>query len=189
MFNFITWELFLTIITVLIGTYYIITSLAFYHAEIRSWLKSFSQPKQVSLTSREEQSGEDLMGTTVIAHEDHVLRSSFIPTGELITSGNDEEPEQVHAIKPKDELLIGSVADLLEEVKTLIQLIAEYRTGKTESKALFDALFIRYPHLQHTTYPLAISFYIHEAAKGKFSYDITADEIMSWWPSTIIISN
>lgn len=185
MFSAISWESFLTICVTTVGGYYTITTAAFYRHEITAWIKSFSNPPSVSLTVEKKEVPNDMMGTAQVAHE-QTPRTSFIQPEELITSehGEEEEPEAIQAAPAKskeEDLLIGTIADLLEEVKTLIQLIAEYRTGKSESEALFNALFIRYPHLQNTTYPLAISFYIAEASKEQFPYELTSDEVITWW--------
>ena len=102
---------------------------------------------------------------------------------EVAIATSDDEPETIHSPTPqvKDDLLIGSVADLLQEIKTLVQLIAEYKTDKSESQSLFHALLIRYSHLRDTSYQEAIGLYICEAAKGQFSFDVSPKEVSTWW--------
>ena len=190
MFNFISWQSFLTLTTLLVAGYYSITSLMLYRKEIADWVKSLSHPSIPSPSTEPElkEPTENLMGIAQALPESYAIRSSEISAEDIITSGKDEEPETIHSAG-KDQLLIGTVADLLEEIKTLIQLIAEYRTGKSESEALFNALFIRYPHLQHTSYPLAISFYICDASKEQFAFGLSCDEVMSWWNLTAQSAN
>lgn len=190
MFNVISWESFLFTAAAVIGTYYAITALAFYRKELGEWIKKFGRtPVSIEAETVEDEYHENMMGNAQALQAEQLVRSSSASPEELLTSGSNEEPEAIQMAEPKNDLLIGTVADLLEEVKALIQLIAEYGTGKTESEALFNALFIRYPHLQQTSYPLAISFYICDAAKGKFAYELTSTEVMTWWVTPTIPSN
>ena len=58
------------------------------------------------------------------------LRTTAVSAEDLsVDETEDEEPETIkpHAISHsiKDNLLIGTVADLLQEIKTLVQLISE----------------------------------------------------------------
>jgi hypothetical protein len=184
MFNSISWELFLTAAALLMGGYYSITSLMLYYREIAHWVKSLSHPNTPSspFTSAEQQHNTtSIMGNASPDAERTAIRSSELSAEEITTSGSEEQPEVVNSSSVKDDLLIGTVADLLQEIKTLIQLIAEYGTGKSESRALFNALFIRYPHLQNTSYPQAISFYICDTSKGLFSFELSVEETLSWW--------
>jgi hypothetical protein len=187
MFNFISWQTFVTVTALAVAGYYAITSLTLYRKEIARWIKSRVTPGVVTVgddPAPVQSSQENFMGTPQDNLHVHGPRTSETFSEEIRTYGVNEEPEPVPSAS-SENLLIGSVADLLQEIKTVIKLIAEDRTGKTESEALFNALFLRYPHLQNTSYPLAISFYICEAAGDQFDYELTTDEVMSWWNNNL----
>jgi hypothetical protein len=185
MFSSITWELFLTAVVVAIGGYYGITTLLLYHQEITQWVKSRGQSpvEQMGATAVSEPSlsvmGNIQKGST------QELRSSVGTAEEINVAVTDEEPETVtspEASKSSDDhLLIGSIADLLQEVKTISQLIAECKSDKAEGESLFITLLLRYPHLRSTTYRDAINLYIVDAARNQFSFDLSSSEVNTWW--------
>ncbi len=188
MFNFISWQLFLTALTLLIVAYYLITTPLLFFKEIAAKIKSSPHPTPSVEPAREPHTKlqDNLMGTAneVTVTPKHKTITTPGPE-DFITNGSDDESDFIDEAAIKNELLIGSVADLLQEIKNLLLLIAEDRTGKTESKALFNALFIRYPHLHNTSYSQAINFYLLNEEKDKFSFELTAEELQSWWtPST-----
>ena len=184
MFTSITWELFFTAILLIAGGYYGITVLLLYHHEIIHWFKSRSQQSRVSTPEHSVESTPSvgIMGGANRDNANEPLRTS-VKTEEVAIAASDDEPETIHSptLLAKDDLLIGSVADLLQEIKTLVQLVAEYKSDKIESQSLFHALLIRYPHLRDTSYQEAIGLYICEAAKGQFSFDISLKEVSTWW--------
>jgi hypothetical protein len=114
-------------------------------------------------------------------------RTSSVNLDAIAVASQDEIQEDIVlqkttlAASSNDYLLVGSVADLLEEIKTLIQLISEYKSTKPESREFFHALFIRYPQLAGTTYQEAVSLYICETARSQVSFDLTHSEVSSWW--------
>lgn len=185
MFSSITWELFLTAVVVVIGGYYGITTLLLYHREIMQWVKSrgLSPVVQMGSTAVSEPS-RSVMGN-IQKGSTQELRSSIGTAEEINVAATDEEPDTVHspeAVKSFDDhLLIGSIADLLQEVKTVSQLIAECKSDKAEGESLFRTLLLRYPHLRSTTYRDAINLYILDTARNQFSFDLSSFEINSWW--------
>lgn len=184
MFTSITWEIFFTATALIVGSYYGITALLLYHKEIVQWFKSKSQQSLVTTHEREAESTPSV-GVMGGINQDTTrapLKTS-VNIEEVAIAVSDDEPETIHSpvIQVKDDLLIGSVADLLQEIKTLVQLIAEYKTDKSESQSLFHALLIRYSHLCNTSYQDAIGLYICMEAKDQFSFDLSAKEVATWW--------
>ncbi len=186
MFKTITWEIY-TITALTIGlVYYVISALLLYRSELIRWLKS--QPSSSQPPSRETESiatHDNVMGG--INPSEAAQRTSSADPETIAVSTHDEIPEDIvlsssnSSLSRNDHLLVGSVADLLEEIKTLIQVIAEYKSSKPESRAFFHALFIRYPQLAGTSYQEAISLYICDAARNQFSFELSFPEVTSWW--------
>jgi hypothetical protein len=105
---------------------------------------------------------------------------------DIAVTSNDEVQEPIQPLRQgtaasADNLLVGSVADLLEEIKTLVELIGEYKSSKAESQAFFNALFLRYPQLTKTSYQEAINIYLLDTARHHFSFEVSLPEIASWW--------
>lgn len=186
MFHFISWQLFLTALVLLIVVYYLITSPLLFYKEISQRFKERLNPSVKSNTTTEKQSTsqlhDNLMGIVNQTTKISQPATPSTPTPEdFITNGSDDESDYINLTPIDNEMLIGSVADLLEEIKQLVIIIAEDRTGKMKSKALFNALFIRYPLLHNTSYSQAINFYLLKEAQDKFTFTLTAEELSSWW--------
>jgi hypothetical protein len=183
MFSSITWEFFITALMAAIGSYYAITTLLLYHREIIQRIKSSGQQSvcQAEYTTVEKPSHAVMGGIQKESTQE--LRSSVAAAEEIYTVASDEEPETVTSPEAlsQDSLLIGSVADLLQEVKTLSQLLAEYKSDKAEGESLFRTLLLRYRHLRSTTYRDAINFYMVDASRNQFSFDLSSSEVNAWW--------
>ena len=94
-------------------------------------------------------------------------------------SGEAEEPIRQSATNSPETLLIGTIADLLEEIKTVIAGLPP--NEKEETVLLFKALLSRYPQLILTRYQEAINFFIYNSLKEKATFDLKPNEIKSWW--------
>jgi len=186
MFTSITWGAFLAAIFLIISGYYVITSLLLYSGELKAWvtgkLKSRQSPIEVDPVSPSDGVMGPINRTDLTAEQ----RISTVADHDIAINADDEFPEPI--LTPRqgsalqaDSILVGSVADLLEEIKTLVQLIGEYKCGKAECHAFFHALFLRYPQLKNTTYQDAINLYILNAAQDHFSFDVSVQDIASWW--------
>lgn len=81
-----------------------------------------------------------------------------------------------------ETLLIGTLADLLEEVKEVLILIRKTKKSKEESSHLFRSLPGRYRPLIGINYKDIISLFIFDACKNQYRAELTLDEIRSWWP-------
>lgn len=190
MFSTTTWEVFLTTVALLAGSYYAITSLLLYHKEIIQQFKartllSFAAPSTVNDNKPDEQ---EIIGST--REEDVRGRTSAVRAEELsVGPGDEEEPETIDilnvAFAGKDNLLIGSVADLLQEVRTIFQLTTDYASEKAVCEVLFRTLLLRYPHVRGTPYRQIISEYICEAGAKQFGFPLQLDEVSTWWEDAV----
>jgi len=191
MLTSITWEIFLTTIFGIVSCYYAITSLLLYSGELKAWVTgtvkhgvrhSHDDPNPAPASN-------DIMGHVNRSEIVPELRTSTIAEQDIAINSTDEvqEPIQIPRQGPAtqtDAILVGSVADLLEEIKTVTQLINEYKSSKSEAQEFFHALFLRYPQLLNTSYQQAINLYIIDLTPDQFSFDLSVQEVASWWAAT-----
>ena len=195
MFNSITWEIFVAVALAVATGYYVVTTLLLYNSEFKAWIKSRSHYSAIPspAESKKLSSKADVMGG-IFQEGPGEHRTSSVSVDTLVVDSRDEiqeaiqQPAQNITTPSNDRLLVGSVADLLEEIDTLIQLVNEYKSSKTETQDFFHALFIRYPVLNGTTFQEAISLYVSEAARNQFSFELNVDEVRTWWTTSIISS-
>ena len=190
MFSTITWEVFLTTVTLLAVSYYAITTLLLYRKEIFQHIKTSRNHSQETLSTvnNDQPDSHAIIGST--REQDTLSRTSSVNAEEVNVGADDEEePETIKifnvASAGKDNLLIGSVADLLQEVRTIFQLTTDYASEKAECEALFRTLLLRYPHVRKTAYRQIISEYICEAGAKQFGFPIQLDEVGTWWEDAV----
>jgi hypothetical protein len=82
-----------------------------------------------------------------------------------------------------EALLIGTIADLLEEVKKLLNTLRKRRRSKEESSHLFQSLLGHYHPLIGINCRDIISLFIYDACKNHYHIQLPLDEIRSWWPN------
>ena len=188
MFSTISWEIFFTTALLIAGGYYGISLLLLYAKEITGWFKTrFGNSIETVAQTSVEKIAKPLNIMGSVSREDVAGEQRMTSVNEEdINVGDDEEvPETItppaQTFSSNDHLLVGSVADLLQEIKTLVQLVAEYKSDKAEAESLFRTLLLRYSYLRATTYQHAISFYICEAARTQFAFEVQIAEVISWW--------
>jgi hypothetical protein len=189
MFNSITWEIYTTAALVIALGYYVITSLLLYSSELMRWVKSRSiSSNDLPLRETESISAQDSVIGGINQQEGSIdQRTSSVNLDAIAVTSQDEIQEDIvlpkttTASSTSDHLLVGSVASLLEEIKTLVNLIVEYKSSKAEAAEFFHALFLRYPQLLNTTYQEAINLYILDIAQNQFSFDLSLKELAAWW--------
>lgn len=186
MFSTITWEAFLITVTLIVSGYYVITALLLYHKEI---IQRFNRkPDQVSdecLPDRAA-SAPDIMG--IKSELESAPRTSSVPAEEVgvSTADNDSgEPEAITVLRQtsgdESRLLIGSVADLLQEVGIIFRLAGESRSPKAECEALLRTLLLRYPHVRKTAYRKTVTDYICQAGGKHLTFVPEPQEVERWW--------
>lgn len=183
MFNTITWETFFNAILLLAGGYYAITTLLLFSPEIIQWFKPKSLALSTAAPPDASTSDHDAIMGSVSAEEDWLARrTSLVNSQDIEVSDevSDEMPDTIMAPGESD-LITGTVSDLMQEIKTLLQMADEYKSSKEEMAPLFIALFERYPNLKNTAHAQAISRHICEEGKSKFSFDLELLEVRTWW--------
>lgn len=86
------------------------------------------------------------------------------------------------SIDAPESLLVGTVADLLEEIKKLSWKISKNKETKAESISLFQALLSHYYPLIGLNYNDVINLFIYDSCKENRVLDLPPEGIRSWWP-------
>jgi hypothetical protein len=181
MFNSISWQDFLIVIVIAISSYYIITSLLLYSGEITHIFKQ-KESKQIDSDAHDDQSGSnelnDLMGKIKCETEVNVPREKSVASEELQFQASNESEEIIVPVQSNqtDTLLIGTIADLLQEIKALTEVVST--SSKEESVSFFKSILQR---LKGTHYEDAVNIFIYNSCKEQCSFDLQPNEIKSWW--------
>jgi hypothetical protein len=184
MFNSISWQDFLIVIVIAISSYYIITSLLLYSGEITHIFKQ-KESKQIDSEAHDDQSGSnernDLMGKIKYETEVNVPREKSVTSEELQFQSSNESEEVIVPVQSNqtDTLLIGTIADLLQEIKALAEVVST--SSKEESVSFFKSLLQRFSKLRGTHYEDAVNVFIYNSCKEQCSFDLQPNEIKSWW--------
>jgi hypothetical protein len=187
MFNSISWQDFLIVIVVAISSYYIITSLLLYSGEITHIFKQ-KESKQIDSDAHDDQSGSnerndpsDLMGKIKYETEVNVPREKSVTSEELQFQSSNESEEVIVPVQSNqtDTLLIGTIADLLQEIKALAEVVST--SSKEESVSFFKSVLQRFSKLRGTHYEDAVNVFIYNSCKEQCSFDLQPNEIKSWW--------
>jgi hypothetical protein len=184
MFNSISWQDFLIVIVIAISSYYIITTLLLYSGEITHIFKQ-KESKQIDSTTQDDQNGSnepnDLMGKIKYETEVNVPREKSVTSEELQFQVSNENEEIIVPVQSNqtDTLLIGTIADLLQEIKALAEVVST--SSKEESVSFFKSVLQRFSKLRGTHYEDAVNMFIYNSCKEQCSFDLQPNEIKSWW--------
>jgi hypothetical protein len=174
MFKTISWNDFLSGIAAILGAYYVVSILLLYSRDAYRWIiaKSKSDKPDDSLT----RSSSNVMGG--IKTDPPRKHQQSVDAQDLIVgdAGRKENQNQ-------DSLLVGSVSDLLHEVKVLAQVIKESGGSKDEGVPMFQSLLSNYAHLIGTKYQESISVFIHQHCCSESVFEVDLNEVVSWWPA------
>ncbi|NOT73408.1 MAG: hypothetical protein HOP08_00670 [Cyclobacteriaceae bacterium] len=162
MLQSISWYQFFTVIGGLIVAYYFFGAIYFYSSEIKALLKGESLQRKDIIKKPSADPG-NLIGKTV----------SQSPTQEESNPDTDEATENV---------LMGTVADLVEEVKSVIIKSESLQRDAISPK--FRELLSRYSILVDTHYRPTISLFIADTLTDKAGYVIERAEVDTWWPKS-----
>jgi hypothetical protein len=187
MLESISWQEFISTIALLIGGYYVITTLLLYGSEISNIFKQ----KKLNLMNthkRENQTDSnesiELMGSVKYGgrQSENVPREEKSETENLnvVTAQEPEEPIMVAATSEAEEAVLKSVSTLLEEINTLTEVVAV--GSKDECAELFRTLLSNYPDLFHTTHEPEITAFIYNSCKDHCEFQIELNEVKTWWP-------
>lgn len=179
MLKSISWQDFITGIAAVLGAYYVVSIALLYSRDAFRWLKS----KQKASDDNEiNVSGSNLMGA--IKSEPPRKNEQSLEAQDLIIGESAKERNE-----DDDSLLVGSVSDLLHEVKVLARVIKESGGSKDEGTPMFQSLLLNYPQLINTKYQESISLFIHQHCTDESLFDVDLNEINSWWPAGELQNN
>ena len=171
MLKSISWQEFLTVIAGIAAIYYAVLGVFFYGDRIRSLFSSREEPTE-NVSKSSKRKTHSLIGRI---KEDEGITD--VPDENLISSADlnvSEPPKQ-------DDLLLGTVADVLKELKNLFQTIVDDEMPKEASLLLISTLLERYSQLKDSKYQHSINLFIYENAFDRFGFDLTLKEIQSQW--------
>ncbi len=183
MFNSISWQDFLTTLAAAAGSYYVITALLLFSGEIKS-IFTQKQPKAIASEELDDQNDSDesidLMGKVKYETLANVPHEKIVESEEIEAQPprKAEEPIQAKVLSP-ESLLVGSVADLLEEIKIILNELTP--SNKEEVASIFRSLLSRYPQLIGTNYQGEINYFLLNALTENASTAFDANEIKAWW--------
>lgn len=187
MFESISWQQFISTTALLIGGYYVITVLLLYSSEISNIFKQ----KKTKLTNpkvREHQTDSnesiELMGSVrfTASHSENVPREEKVEAERLsIAATHEPEEPMTVAVSETEEVLLKSVATLLEEINTLKEVVG--MGSKDECAELFRTLLSNYADLSQSAREPEITAFIHNACIAQGQFQIELSEVKSWWPN------
>jgi hypothetical protein len=190
MFESISWQDFLTTISLIVGGYYAITTLLLYGAEITSIFnqkKSKSIEPTVSEDQNDSNESKDLMGKVKYQTGVNVPHENVVESNELDVHQTQEAEESILSIDPREAMLAGFVSGLKEEIATLVTEFSTSNEG--EIILVFKSLLSVYPQLVRTPYKDSISLLIRDSLKANSAFHPELNEINSWWPEVTTNTN
>lgn len=183
MFNSISWQEFLTAISLIVGGYYVITTLLLYADEITSIFKqnkSNSIDQEVSEHQNDSNESNDLMGKVKYETGVNVPHENLIESSELNVQEAKEADEPIKSIDPREEMMAGFSKVLQEEIATLATEF--YASAEGEIILVFKSLLSVYPQLVRTPYKDSLNLLIYDSLKANSAFHPELIEINSWWP-------
>src|SRR5260221_13753574 len=183
MFNSISWQEFITAISLIVGGYYVITTLLLYGTEITSIFnqkKSKSIEPAVSEDQNDSSESRDLMGK--VRHETgvNVPHENVVESNELNVRQTQEAEEPILSVDSREAMLVGFASSLQEEIATLVHEFSTSNDG--EIILVFKSVLSVYAQLVRTPYKDSISLLILDSLKTNSAFHPELNEINSWWP-------
>lgn len=188
MFESISWQEYLSVITLLIVGYYLVTTLLLFSNEITNIFKQKQLDFPVGETilyQSESNDTEDLMGK--VRYETHeqqnVIREEKIEVDQLAFSADEVAEESIQVFDELEDSIKKSIQNIKEEVDALSQIVSG--NNKEEVVSLFQSLLSRYAQFIGTHYQKEINQIIYNSHKVQSEFQIELSEINSWWPQTM----
>jgi len=179
MLNTISWPEFIRFFLAVIIAYYTIVVLLLYSRDIISRLRKKQVTNHDNVNNGKDDH-ETVMGSTHSwVNEHHVPREETTTTNEIITAPLHEPDEALTQAASPEITLIGTIADLLQDIHTLTPVTSN--SSRQECTELFKTLFAKYPTVQGTEYETMINKVIMKACNENGPADFELTEIKSWW--------
>lgn len=181
MFEIFSWNEYLFGLLIAAAGYYLFVVVIFYRKEVLNPSRlGKKQPYQSEKAIKPFNKQPEFLGKA---------QPDIFPTSEHVSLENSEQLVIAES-KPKSNdpdtaangaLLLGTIADLLQEFKTLIQVIAESKPGKGQTIVMVQSLLSRYSHLSETKFRSPINLYLIDLLKEDLSMEMTFNEINQLW--------
>lgn len=185
MLNSISWQEFLTCLIVLFGGYYFITILLLYSAEITTFFKPKPTNEHPAKSSTDIRSATSIMGPAIQDHDaEQTSRTTVSNAQEIAFGSDDEHQDEIELARPAHktgDLLVGTIADVIQDIKAVLNAVADAGHDKDETASLFQALLERYPQLKGTAHQDAITQFICETAATRLPFELNKSEVNAWW--------
>ena len=167
MHYYLTWGEFALILAAALLIYYLIILLGYYQKEL---LAFFNQQRGPG-ASKGIPADNSVMG---IVNEDDA-EMNLVDSDELCFAAPEEEEEVVPAYSDKNKtLLLGGLADFMQELKTLIRITVEAEDTKENFLSLFSLIASKYSQLMDGSFDQAIISYVLDS---ELPFKISAEEL------------
>ena len=183
MFNSISWQDFLFTIGVIVGGYYVITTLLLYSNEIKSIFNqgvSKSIEHDVSDDQNDSDESNDLMGGVKYETQVNVPHEKIVEYDELTVQRNNEAEDPIEQFDPNE----GFAKTLTTEIETLITEVSS--SDEAEIILVFKSLLSVYPQLVNTPRKNSINLLIYNSLREKSVFHPELNEINSWWTQATV---
>ena len=181
MLNSISWQEFFQTVLVAVGGYYAISILLLYSKDITQKIQALKTRSVKTESQSRATALNDLMGAIKNEQPSEAILSNqkVVSSAEISISENASDTAAKYL---EDALLIATVSDLLQEIKTIADMIAESKGTKQDAASAFQSLLKNYLHLSATKYQEAIDLVIYDHCKNQCTLQVEMSEIKSWWP-------
>lgn len=183
MFESISWQEYLSAISLLIGTYYVISTLLLFSSEITTIFKqgklgfSVNRSNSHQIDSNES---SNLMGKVRYeSEEQHRQREEKIEVEQLTFVSNREEEEAIEVLDAVEDNRKRDLYSIKEEIQALSQVVSE--VDKEECVSLFQSLLSRYPQFYGNDSQEEVNGIIYNSLLKNERFQIDTTEIKSWW--------
>ena len=123
------------------------------------------------------------MGSVQSAPHQNLSGLEWVKSEELQYVADNYQEEIITDPQDQETLLIsGSVVNLLEELKIMIELLGEGEESKDVSMALLQNMLSHFSVLSNTRFRPAINLLVLEVFKHTSTLELNIEEIDSWWP-------
>jgi len=174
MLQSISWSEFFITIATLTGIYYGVTVFHFYGVELISFIKNEKYPATPKETSMVDAS--PVMGMTRPEKSFRVSREVKSADDLVVAPDREREDNPVDS----ESLLVGTVSDLLHEIKSL--RLETVSLLKDECVHSIHEILSRYPQLKNTQYQEAVNLFIMNTRQESGGWEFDLHEVDLLWP-------
>ncbi len=178
MLESISWYDFLTTTVLLVGSYYIISALLLYSNDITAFFKKSNRSNSSTDNGSKTEFVDNLLGKPKYDAPGKSVPTTLAAEEMQFQPSQAVEEEIPHSSTQADTILIGTVADFLQEAKTLAEVVKG--NDPVEITSLFKSLVERYANLSTSHYQSALSIHLYTSFKEQ-DIEISLDEINAWW--------